>query len=286
MKPSDGYAACLLLCCLLLAQGLQAQTDEFSRRAKRNYRTHPAKDVSLKETEEQLLPERDSLVYADCTWYVGNALLSDGRKLSALPMRYDLERDQLEVRWVRPARADSLKADTLLRTLPMRQLQEFAYMRVLPDGGQQPVRFVNGLRFRTQEGVPAVGMFEQWVDGPFQLWAETVLLMYATSRPIAPMPIDLQTRRQRMDPAAQGSPYNPAVTAPQQGVSGKRYRYLLVSPEGAAHALPGSRKELFALFPEQLQEELLLFSRTQPDSWDSPEGLRQLVRYANSKLTP
>jgi hypothetical protein len=141
---------------MLGASGASAQVRVEEGRLIR--RTYSGGDVEMFDLNP---PSVQGTCYLEENWQLGTVSLKDGRILKQVPVRLDLELNQLEV-----------NVQGSVRALPGRMVRQFEWLR--PDGSMQ--YFINADLFGSDTGI-AEGFFEILYEGEYSLALKTDIIV-------------------------------------------------------------------------------------------------------------
>lgn len=123
--------------------------------------TNLNRQAILHVTEKPLSPsETKGTVYLHEEWQNGSVYLNNVQLIEDYPLKYDLERNQMEI-----------KLDRAIKVLPLEKIEKFIWENL--GTGKEHV-FINADKY-VEENVPAFGIFEVIIDGNMKLLAKPEL---------------------------------------------------------------------------------------------------------------
>lgn len=182
--------------------------------------------------------------YIDQDWKKGAFLIyGKDKSLGGYEIRYDLDKQELEI-----------KTQTGVKVVSEAQLKSF--ITFSPDE-KEPRIFVNAREFKAGSGFRFIGFLRVLEDGDYALVSGFTIKV------------------KRPD-------YNVAMNVGSRDYQIYKKEQLFYVTQGTVFALPGKKRELLSIFPEQAREEVSSFVQSEKLDPSETNDLMKIFRFYNN----
>jgi hypothetical protein len=191
------------------------------------------------------LPEKKLIgdAYLDLNWRSGSIMLYGTEKmLEGYPVRYDLLREEMEV-----------KAKNGVKVIEGKKIKSFVWVDSLT---KKPQYFINSKEYKSADDVALLGFYQIMADGKLPLFKNTDAVIKEANYSVQ---FDVGNRDDQI----------------------LKKEKLFYAREGKVYPVPGSRKKLIAVFPDH-QEEVAKFIRINALSLSDESHVEKIFQHYNS----